>query len=82
MYPIIALFTISYVIIGLSYGIGYLSVTVNPIEIWAAPDSRSRIEKNYYDSRFQPFYRTEQIYIKPVNVEKVMRLRKIATANQ
>ncbi|XP_032670245.1 NPC intracellular cholesterol transporter 1 homolog 1b-like isoform X2 [Odontomachus brunneus] len=70
-YPVIVLFVSSYVIVGLSYGIIYLSVTVNPIEIWAAPNSRSRIEKNYYDSRFQPFYRTEQIYIKSVGLEKI-----------
>lgn len=70
-YPIIALFTASYVIVGLCYGIQYLSVTVNPIEIWASRDSRSRIEKDYYDTRFQPFYRTEQIFIKSVGLEKV-----------
>ncbi|XP_036144455.1 NPC intracellular cholesterol transporter 1 homolog 1b [Monomorium pharaonis] len=70
-YPIISLFTTSYIVLGLSYGIMYLSVTVNPIEIWAAPSSRSRIEKNYYDNRFQPFYRTEQIYIKSVDVDKI-----------
>ena len=70
-YPLIILFLISYVIIGLSYGISYLSVTVNPIEIWAAPNSRSRIEKDYFDNRFQPFYRTEQIFIKSVNLDWV-----------
>ncbi|XP_011332296.2 NPC intracellular cholesterol transporter 1 homolog 1b [Ooceraea biroi] len=71
-YPNITLFVASYVVIILSYGIMYLSVTVNPIEIWAAPNSRSRIEKDYYDNRFQPFYRTEQIYIKSVGLDKVM----------
>lgn len=70
-YPIIALFTISYVILGLCYGITYLSVTSDPIEIWAAPTSRARIEKDYFDSRFQPFYRTEQVYIKSVGLDKV-----------
>ncbi|KAL6255124.1 hypothetical protein P5V15_013454 [Pogonomyrmex californicus] len=70
-YPIITLFTISYVVLGLSYGIMFLSVTVNPIEIWAAPNSRSRIEKDFYDNRFQPFYRTEQIYIKSVGLSKI-----------
>ncbi|XP_072764565.1 NPC intracellular cholesterol transporter 1 homolog 1b isoform X2 [Anoplolepis gracilipes] len=72
-YPVITLFTISYIVIGLSYGINYLSVTVNPIEIWAAPDSRSRIEKDYFDSRFEPFYRTEQIFIKSVGLNKIKR---------
>ncbi|XP_011865983.1 PREDICTED: Niemann-Pick C1 protein-like [Vollenhovia emeryi] len=66
-YPIITLFTASYIVVILGHGIAYLSVTVNPIEIWAAPNSRSRIEKDFYDNRFQPFYRTEQIYIKSVN---------------
>lgn len=70
-YPIITLFTISYIVVGLCHGIKYLSVTVNPIEIWAAPSSRSRLEKDYFDNRFQPFYRTEQIYIKSVGVNKV-----------
>ncbi|XP_018394267.1 PREDICTED: Niemann-Pick C1 protein-like [Cyphomyrmex costatus] len=70
-YPIITLFTISCIILGLSYGINYLSVTVNPIEIWAAANSRARIEKDYFDSRFQPFYRTEQIYIKSVGLDMV-----------
>ncbi|XP_066583703.1 NPC intracellular cholesterol transporter 1 homolog 1b-like isoform X2 [Prorops nasuta] len=69
--PVVALFSLSYVILALSYGIIYLTVTVNPIEIWAAPESRSRIEKDYFDSRFQPFYRTEIIYIKPVGLEEV-----------
>ncbi|OAD57255.1 Niemann-Pick C1 protein, partial [Eufriesea mexicana] len=69
--PIIVLFAFSYIILGLSYGITYLSVTSNPIEIWAAPTSRARIEKDYFDSHFQPFYRTEQIYIKAVNLDKV-----------
>lgn len=70
-HPVIVLFTISYIVLGLSYGITFLSVTVNPIEIWAAPDSRSRIEKDYFDNRFQPFYRSEQIYIKSVGLDKV-----------
>ncbi|KAL0126706.1 hypothetical protein PUN28_005221 [Cardiocondyla obscurior] len=70
-YPIITLFALSYVVLGLSYGINYILVTVNPIEIWAAPNSRSRIEKDYYDNRFQPFYRTEQIFIKSVDLDTI-----------
>ena len=70
-HPTIALFTLSYVIVALSYGITRLSITSDPIEIWAAPTSRARIEKDYFDSRFQPFYRTEQIYIKSVGLDKI-----------
>lgn len=70
-YPSIVLFTSSYIILGLSYGITYLSITSDPIEIWAAPTSRARLEKDYFDSHFQPFYRTEQVYIKSVGLSKV-----------
>ncbi|EFN63960.1 Niemann-Pick C1 protein [Camponotus floridanus] len=67
-YPVVILFTISYIVLGLSYGINYLVVTINPIEIWASPSSRSRTEKDYFDNKFQPFYRTEQIFIKSINL--------------
>lgn len=39
-------------------------LTVDPIELWAAPDSRSRIEKTFFDETFRPFYRAEQVIIK------------------
>ncbi|CAL7944120.1 unnamed protein product [Xylocopa violacea] len=71
-YPLAILFVSSYIMLGLSYGITYLSVISNPTEIWAAPTSRARIEKDYFDSHFQPFYRTEQIYIKSVGLKKVL----------
>lgn len=75
-YPVLALCLISYIILGLSYGIYHLKVTVNPIEIWASPDSRSRIEKNYFETHFTPFYRLEQIYIKPTNNTEVYNIIK------
>ncbi|XP_076237952.1 NPC intracellular cholesterol transporter 1 homolog 1b [Calliopsis andreniformis] len=70
--PTIVLFTLSYVILGLSYGVTQLSIISDPIEIWAAPTSRARIEKNYFDSRFGPFYRSEQVYIKSIGLDKVL----------
>lgn len=45
-------------------GITELKMTTNPVELWAAPNSRSRIEKDIFDSNFGPFYRIEQIIIK------------------
>ncbi|XP_066944874.1 NPC intracellular cholesterol transporter 1-like isoform X2 [Macrobrachium rosenbergii] len=59
------------VAIGLSVGIIFLKVTTDPVELWASPFSRSRIEKEYYDKNFEPFYRTEMLIIRPVGVEKV-----------
>lgn len=47
----------------MSYGIKYLNVTTDPVELWAAPDSRSRVEREYFDAHFEPFYRIEQVII-------------------
>ena len=50
--------------VGLSSGMVYLTVTTDPIELWASPTSRSRVEKDFFDSTFRPFYRTSQVYIR------------------
>ncbi|XP_059489962.1 NPC intracellular cholesterol transporter 1 homolog 1b-like [Neocloeon triangulifer] len=52
-------------------GIFILEVTTDPVKIWASPTSRSRQEKDFFDSRFRPFYRTEQIFFKAVNMDDV-----------
>lgn len=59
--PWLVLFFGGCVIVALGHGIKYLRITTDPVELWASPSSRSRIEKEYYDSHFQPFYRTEQV---------------------
>lgn len=48
----------------LGHGIKYLKITTDPVELWAAPNSRSRVEREFFDSNFEPFYRVEQIIIK------------------
>ncbi|XP_071519627.1 NPC intracellular cholesterol transporter 1-like [Panulirus ornatus] len=58
--------------VGLSLGIIFLQVTTDPVELWAAPHSRSRIEKEYFDKNFEPFYRTEMLIIRPVGIGKVI----------
>ena len=63
---------VSVVIAGsLCSGIQWLEVTTDPIELWASPTSRSRIEKDFFDSTFRPFYRTQQIIVKARNLESV-----------
>jgi Niemann-Pick C1 protein len=57
--------------VGLSTGIKWLNVTTDPIELWASPSSRSRIEKDFFDKTFRPFYRTEQIIITAKNLSSV-----------
>lgn len=45
----------------MGHGIKYLKITTDPVELWAAPNSRSRIEKDFFDKNFEPFYRIEQV---------------------
>ena len=48
----------------LSFGLFFFTVTTDPVKLWSAPTSRARLEKNYFDNNFGPFYRTEQIIVK------------------
>ncbi|XP_042881418.1 NPC intracellular cholesterol transporter 1-like [Penaeus japonicus] len=53
----------------LSIGIMYLKLTTDPVELWASPTSKSRKDKDYFDSHFAPFYRTTQVIITPKNYD-------------
>ncbi|KAG7311994.1 hypothetical protein JYU34_001435 [Plutella xylostella] len=61
--PWIVLFLGLCLIVGLGHGIKYMEITTNPVELWASPTSRSRVEREYFDSHFEPFYRTEMLII-------------------
>ncbi|CAB3230600.1 unnamed protein product [Arctia plantaginis] len=61
--PWLVLFVGLCIVVGLGHGIKYMQVTTNPVELWAAPNSRSRVERDYFDSHFDPFYRTEMLII-------------------
>lgn len=49
-----------------------MEITTDPVELWAAPHSRARSEKDFFDNTFGPFYRTAQIFIKPVTDQNVI----------
>ena len=55
----------------LTFGAVFLKVTIDPVELWAAPDSRSRLEKEYFDEQFGPFYRVEQVILQAVDLPNV-----------
>ena len=42
-------------------------ITTDPVKLWSAPTSRARQEKNYFDSNFNPFYRTEMVIVTPTS---------------
>jgi Niemann-Pick C1 protein len=47
----------------LAGGLKFYKVTKDPVDLWSAPNSRARKEKDLFDSKFTPFYRTEQLII-------------------
>lgn len=70
-YPLITLAASAILVISLSVGVFYMQITTDPVELWAGPHSRSRAEKDYFDNTFGPFYRTAQVFIKPVYRENI-----------
>lgn len=51
----------------MSSGLIRFQVTSDPVELWSSPNSQSRIQKQYFDQAFGPFYRLQQVVIKNLN---------------
>lgn len=62
-YPIVVLLISVTLGIVASCGLVMIEIITDPVELWSAPGSRARLEKEYFDETFVPFYRTEQIII-------------------
>ncbi|XP_042750396.1 NPC1-like intracellular cholesterol transporter 1, partial [Lagopus leucura] len=48
---------------GLTAGLIRLRLTTDPVELWSAPDSQARAEKEFFDRHFGPFMRTCQMIV-------------------
>ncbi|KAL6430199.1 hypothetical protein ACFW04_007740 [Cataglyphis niger] len=70
--PWLILFLGFLLIVALGHGIKYMQVTTDPVELWASPHSRSRVEREYFDKHFEPFYRNEQIIITSVGLPNIV----------
>ncbi|KAG2158905.1 patched family-domain-containing protein [Suillus bovinus] len=57
-------FSIMFTVIGLlNLGWQRFDIETDPVRLWVAPDSESRLQKEYFDEHFGPFYRPQQIFI-------------------
>ena len=57
-------FALVFATIGLmNSGWRYFEVETDPVRLWVAPNSESKLQKEYFDEHFGPFYRTEQLFI-------------------
>jgi Niemann-Pick C1 protein len=53
-----------FLLIGLlNIGWKKFEVETDPVRLWVSPSSQSKIQKEYFDEKFGPFYRTEQIFV-------------------
>ncbi|XP_050509784.1 NPC intracellular cholesterol transporter 1 isoform X4 [Diabrotica virgifera virgifera] len=69
--PLTVLLLGTLMVVSLGCGIKYLKIITDPVELWASPSSRSRVEKDFFDSHFEPFYRTEQVIIRAINLPDI-----------
>ncbi|KAF5322599.1 hypothetical protein D9619_000975 [Psilocybe cf. subviscida] len=57
-------FAVVFTLVGLlNIGWKYFQVETDPVRLWVSPSSESKQQKEYFDEKFGPFYRTEQIFV-------------------
>ncbi|XP_056149784.1 NPC intracellular cholesterol transporter 1 [Lampris incognitus] len=61
--PLVVILGTLIVVAASSAGLVYMRITTNPVELWSSPVSQARQEKDYFDTHFGPFFRTEQLII-------------------
>ncbi|KAG9317253.1 patched family-domain-containing protein [Chiua virens] len=47
----------------LNLGWKKFDIETDPVRLWVAPDSESKIQKEFFDEHFGPFYRPQQIFV-------------------
>lgn len=47
----------------LNIGWKKFEIETDPVRLWVSPASESKQQKEYFDEKFGPFYRTEQIFV-------------------
>ena len=61
-------FALVFAFIGLlNLGWTGFDVETDPVRLWVAPDSESKLQKEFFDEHFGPFYRVEQVFVTSFN---------------
>ncbi|KLO15877.1 multidrug efflux transporter AcrB transmembrane domain-containing protein [Schizopora paradoxa] len=47
----------------LNIGWKYFEIETDPVRLWVAPNSESKLQKEFFDNHFGPFYRLQQIFV-------------------
>lgn len=62
-YPLWVLLASAVVVAVFAAGLKDIELTTDPVELWSAPNSRARQEKEFHDTHFEPFFRTNQLIL-------------------
>ncbi|KAM6156387.1 NPC1-like intracellular cholesterol transporter 1 [Erethizon dorsatum] len=54
-------------VLALASGLIFVELTMDPVELWSAPKSQARQEKEFHDQHFGPFFRTNQVFLTATN---------------
>lgn len=63
LHPFLVIWCSLILVAASSGGLAYMRLTTDPVELWSSPTSQARLEKDYFDSHFGPFFRTAQLII-------------------
>ncbi|CAL8072940.1 unnamed protein product [Orchesella dallaii] len=58
-------------VIFLSYGLTFVTMQTDPMELWTPPGSKARQERQFFSDTFGSLYRIEQVILTAKNVEGV-----------
>ncbi|KAI0320606.1 multidrug efflux transporter AcrB transmembrane domain-containing protein [Amylostereum chailletii] len=62
-YPWLTL-AVMFTLVGLlNIGWSSFSIETDPVRLWVAPTSESKLQKDFFDQKFGPFYRPQQIFV-------------------
>ncbi|EGO01710.1 hypothetical protein SERLA73DRAFT_85531 [Serpula lacrymans var. lacrymans S7.3] len=57
-------FAVVFLVVGLlNLGWKNFEIETDPVRLWVAPDSESKLQKEFFDENFGPFYRPQQIFV-------------------
>lgn len=62
-FPLITISLNVLIVLVLSIGWTNFDVETNPVRLWVSPSSAAAKEKEYFDTKFGPFYRAEQAFL-------------------
>uniref|UniRef100_A0A8B9JAI1 NPC1 like intracellular cholesterol transporter 1 n=1 Tax=Astyanax mexicanus TaxID=7994 RepID=A0A8B9JAI1_ASTMX len=62
-HPLKVIFASVLVVAAFSTGMMNMELTTDPVQLWSAPNSRARREKDFHDANFAPFFRTNQLIL-------------------